>query len=200
MDNEDPNSPAKPFEITLRKLDLGFIPGDEIFTVSKKEDFDAALGMAHSYVENSKPLPTQDALLQIGIKIGEDFQFLDQGGGCNTISGQLKKPSIENRDCKLPTFILGLAWAELNPAANAEIIYLKSNIAHPYIRLESGGEVQFGHFTKPNPKENINKSEFQLLDETKKSQLENFRIEGRTSKFPLSLQGMQDMDELFITF
>lgn len=136
MGNEDTSS-TEPLQVTFRKLDLPFIISDERLAISTEDEYATASRIAHSYVTQSELVdgPHEDTFKKIGTRVGENFQFLDQGGGCNTLAGQVQKLSIENRDCKLPTFILGLALAESQQQAKVEIIYLKSNIAHPYVRI-----------------------------------------------------------------
>lgn len=198
MTLEDPNTDPNEYKVTFRSLELPELTGDESFSVSDQTHLQAATKIASSYIEGIKNRSDdpRDLFINIGKKIGEDFPFTDQGGGCNTLAGQLDRPSPNNRDCKLPTFIFGLTQSMLGNG-HCEIIYLSSNPAHPYVRKAIDGQYIYGHYTKPSPG-GSNKSQFELLHKAGVSQLENFESRGRTNNFEINLKGMQMMDELFI--
>lgn len=110
----------------------------------------------------------------------------------------MRENTAKNRDCKLPTFLLALAFKELGLDRASDIIFLKSNPAHPFVRVSIGGETFFGHFTKPDPKDASQISEFEFLGDERTKELKNFISRDRAVIFSADVQGMKAMDELFV--
>jgi hypothetical protein len=196
---EEINPTNKPQIGKFRKLDIPILRSKpEDFVISTEQDFETAVKIAHAYSKDyTQSQPTVETFEQIGFQIGKDFQFTEQGPGCDTLAGQLRNNSIKNRDCKLPTFLLALAWKELKPDSSLDIIFVKSNITHPYVHLKMGGKNIFGHFTKPNPEADYQISQFELLDDENTKLLEKFMARDWTSSFSPDAQGMKAIDEFF---
>ncbi len=187
-----------PRVVKLRKLDIPVTDSDSTdFIISSEENFDSAFKIAHAYSKDYvKSQLSVETFKKIGSQISQDFQFTDQGGGINTLAGQLSDNNTGNRDCKLPTFLLGLVWKELNPSNPPDIVFLNSNTAHPYVRLKIGGEAFFGHFVKPSG--SGKRSQFEFLDEAQTRDLANFIARERAAIFPVDSQAMKVIDELFL--
>ena len=173
----------------------------EDLAVSSQEDFDQACKIAHAYAKDYKVGAGDKTTFEsIGDRIGNDFQFkYTRGGGVNTLAGQLKERSIENTDCKLPTLIFALAWNELNPGNATEIVCPDRNNDHPFVRTKTDDGDIYGHFTAPDTSKDL--SHFTLftdkhIDRLQKSMNVDFRNGIKT--YPLTLEGMKNMDRQFI--
>lgn len=155
--------------------------------------------MAHAYAKGHEVSVPIETFKSLGTQIGHDLQFLDKGGGCDTLAGQLQDNRIQNRDCKLPTLLLALAWNDTSPETSANIVFTKQNPAHPYVHTFIKNMNIFGHFTKPRPNDPNSKSQFELLDRKETEELVNFISRDRTITFGANLEGMREIDKLFIT-
>ena len=202
MENQQPiieNSSDSFLIIRKRKPRFEIPETIKEFKISEEQDFVSIKKIAHAYAKDydssSKSL---ESFKQLGSQIGKDFQFGDTGAGADTLSGQLSDNTVENRDCKLPTFLLAATWNEIQSADAAKITFLNNNLAHPYVEINTDGKKAFGHFTKPRPEEVSPKSQFELLGKNETSNLERFIENGRTTSFSIDSNGMAGIDEMFI--
>lgn len=185
----------------LHPLKLDFIPevkSNDDWLISSEEDFKNISEIADRYVNyDFDGLTPFEIFSKIGFQINQDFQFFDQVGGCNTLAGQLRHNTRENRDCKLPTFLLALIQHKIHPQEAVDIVFMKTNISHPYARLKVDDDILVGHYKSPSRTSAVQISHFEMLDEGLKRSLERFDRTGHTHSFPPTLEGMQGMDELF---
>lgn len=80
--SEDLAQAEGPLVVKFRKLDIPPIDYSKEFLISTEEDFDSARKIAHAYAKGyPQGQPTLEIFRSIGIQIGHDFQFVDQGGG-----------------------------------------------------------------------------------------------------------------------
>ncbi len=184
--------------IRKRKPRFEFKDEPEILQISTEQDFNAVQKIAHAYSKDYPQGETQlDTFKKVGSQIGGDFQFFDKGVGANTLAGQIQNNTPENRDCKLPTFLLATTWNEIGKSDTANMVFLNSNLAHPYVEIECEGQKVFGHFTKPHPDDANPRSQFEMLGQKETADLLRFKSLGRTTSFDISPSGMAGIDEMF---
>jgi hypothetical protein len=184
--------------IRKRKPRVEIEDSNKELKISTEQDFDFVQKTAHAYAKDYEARQNNlDSFKKVGKQIGIDFQFRDKGAGANTIAGQIEKNTIENRDCKLPTFLLAVAWKEISGVDNTEIFFLNSQLSHPYVETECEGQKVFGHYTKPRIDDVNPTSQFELLGQKETADLLRFKSLGRTTSFDISPSGMAGIDEMF---
>lgn len=165
------------------------------YRLSNEDDLIEAQKIAHAYAKDYYQKDVSfDIFQELGERICYDFQFDNKGAGRNTIGGQLDNSSVKNRDCKLPVLLLALAVNDLNPQIQTNIVYSEENFAHPYVGMQIGEQIKFGHFVNARPEDLNQRTRFKFTKDEKTKDLE-----GNTSiSVKADIDGLRRMDELFL--
>lgn len=176
---------------TFSPLGIHIPPLYEGSPISAEHHFQQATELTNKYQLDDQ-LPLEGNVNQIGQNIARDFPFQNQRLGCNSLAGQLDNMDLENRDCKLPTFLLALSLSLLYPDADVKILLDRLSPFHPFVSFKIGDQQIIGDYLLGTDKGTI------VFHAPKDStQMSIPRTDRQVFVLP-NLEGMKIIDEAFI--